>query len=124
MHEASLARGILQAVLTHLPPGHRVRAVRGWAAESEALSADSLAMHFAGQAQGTPAEGATLRLRLTHVAARCRACGRKYLPEHHLTLCPDCGSTDGVLLGRTGLGIDEVDVVEAEAAGGPAGAAG
>ena len=94
MHEASLARGILQAVLAEVPPGHRVRAVRGWAAETESLSADSLGLHFTGMAMGTPAEGAELKLELTHVAARCSGCGHEYLPEHLLTLCPACGSTD------------------------------
>ena len=33
-----------------------------------------------------------------------------YLPEHHLTLCTHCGSTEGTLLGQPGLGIDEIDV--------------
>ncbi len=114
MHEASLARGILDAVLAKVPPGHRVRKVRGWAAETESLSADSLGMHFTGMAQGTAAEGAALELAVTHVAARCSACAHEYLPEHHLTLCPECGSPDGELLGRTGIVVDELVVVEPE----------
>lgn len=115
MHEASLARGILEAVLAQLPPGHRVRSVRGWAAETESLSAGSLALHFEGLARGTAAEGATLDLAVTHVAARCSGCSHEYLPEHHLTLCPACGGTEGELLGRTGVGVDEVVVVESAA---------
>ncbi len=108
MHEASLARGILEAVLAKAG-GARVRVVRGRLAETEALSAESLGMHFAGMAQGTPAEGAALELELVHVAARC-VCGEEYLPEHHLTLCPVCGSIEGELLGETGLWIDSIEV--------------
>lgn len=111
MHESSLARGVLDAVLARVPAGHRVAAVRGWVAETEALHADALVMHFAGLAQGTAAEGATLHLDLRHVAASCAACGAVYLPEHHLTLCPHCGGTEATLLGRTGLGVDEIDVL-------------
>ena len=111
MHEASLAHGILRAVLDRVEPGDQVQEIRGWLAETEALDAGSIAMHFRGLARGTPAAAAKLALELVHVPARCRACGRVYPPDHHLTLGPDCGSTEGELLGETGLKITEMDVV-------------
>ena len=112
MHEASLAKGILAAVLdrARAEGGARVREVRGWVAETEALSADSLSFHFAAHARGTAAEGARLRLRVVHVRARCRACGVEYPPEHHVLLCPSCGGAEGDLLGPTGLGVDSMEV--------------
>ena len=112
MHESSLAKQVLDAVLerTTLAEVSRVLSVRGWVAETETLSRESLSFHFAAHARGTPAEGARLELRLIHVEARCRSCDTTYAPEHHLLLCPACGSTDGELLGRTGLGIDTVEV--------------
>ena len=112
MHEATLAARLLAAVVERATTAgaSRVRAVHGWIAETEALSADSLAFHFAAHARGTVAEGADVDLRLLHVEARCRACRRTYAPEHHLTLCPACGSTDGELLGATGLGLDTLEV--------------
>ena len=117
MHEVALARGILQAVLAALPPGAgRVLRVRGWLAETEALSAESLQLGFSALARGTAAEGAVLDLALRHVAASCQACGRVYLPEHHLTLCPACGSADGLLLGETGLRIEAVDLAAVDLA--------
>jgi hydrogenase nickel incorporation protein HypA/HybF len=88
----------------------RVRCIRGWIAESEALSPESLAFHFAAHAPGTPAEGARLELRLLRVEARCRTCGGRYAPDHHLLLCPACGSLDADLLGPTGLGVDTLEV--------------
>jgi len=112
MHEASLAREVLKVTLDRAAEcsARRVRSVRGWIAETEALSPDSLRFHFALHARGTPAEGAKLELRLIHVEARCTGCRRVYTPEHHVTLCPFCGSTEGTLLGPTGLGLDILEV--------------
>ena len=112
MHESSLAKQILDAVLDRAgtAAAQRVRAVHGWIAENEVLSPQSLCFHFSAHARGTLAEGAKLELHLIHVEARCRACTTKYSPDHHLLLCPACGSTDGEVLGQTGLGIDALEV--------------
>ncbi len=112
MHESSLARQMLDTVLhrAFLDEASRIRLVRGWVAETESLSPESLSFHFAAHARGTCAEGARLQLELIHVEARCRACGRTYAPEHHLLLCPVCGSTDGEQLGQTGLAVTAIEV--------------
>lgn len=114
MHEASLARQILAAVLqsARREGAARVRTVRGWVAETETLSAESLALHFAVAAAGTVADGAQLELELVHVAARCRECAHVFRPEHHVLACPQCAAADTELLGRVGLGIDAIDVEE------------
>ncbi|MCB9678939.1 MAG: hydrogenase maturation nickel metallochaperone HypA [Alphaproteobacteria bacterium] len=110
MHESVLAKQLVNAVVERVPPGSRVTRVRGWLAETEALDAGSIELHFGRLAAGTPAEGAALDLELVHVRARCEACGHVYLPEHHVTVCPACESLDATLLDRTGLGIDALDV--------------
>ncbi len=112
MHESSLARRLVEVVLAAAGTG-RVLAVRGWIAETETLSYESLAFQFVAHARGTRAEDARLELRLVHVSARCRGCRTDYAPEHHLLLCPTCGATDGELLGETGVGVDALDVVDA-----------
>jgi hydrogenase nickel incorporation protein HypA/HybF len=33
-----------------------------------------------------------------------------YRRDHHVVLCPACGSTDGELLGEIGLGIETIEV--------------
>ncbi len=113
MHEALLARQILTVVLARAEAAGaaRVCAVRGWVRESEAISDESLAAHFAAHAVGTIAADARLALTIERVAARCGACGARYEPEHHVVLCPACGSGDGALLGTSGLGVDSIDVV-------------
>ena len=112
MHESALARQMLDVILERAAPvaTGRVRTVRGWIAETEALSVESLAFHFAAHARGTRAEGAQLDLRLVRVDARCRRCATLYAPEHHLLLCPVCGSSAADLLGQTGIGIETLEV--------------
>jgi hydrogenase nickel incorporation protein HypA/HybF len=112
MHESSLARQMLEAVLQRAADNGatRVHVVKGWVAETESLSRESLSLHFAAHARGTSAEGARLELEVIHVEARCRACGRLYAPEHHLLLCPVCGSMDGEQVGQTGLAVTSMEV--------------
>jgi hydrogenase nickel incorporation protein HypA/HybF len=112
VHEAALARRILAVALDRAESAGatRVRAVRGWIRESEALSGQSLAAHFAAQADATIAQGARLEFLVERVEARCGSCGGVYLPEHHVLLCPACGSGEAELLGRVGLGVDAIDV--------------
>lgn len=112
MHEASLARQILAIVLQHArdKDAVRVRAVHAHVAETETLSRDSLAFHFAAHARGTPAAGAHLDIRIIHVEAQCHDCGHTYAPESHLILCPSCGSTEADLLGDTGVGVETIEV--------------
>lgn len=113
MHESTLARRVLEVVLARAAEAGaaRVRRVRGWLAETEALSPEALALHFAVLARGTAAEGATLEIALRHVEARCGACGAVYRPDHVL-LCPTCGSPDGELLSEVGLAIESLEVDE------------
>lgn len=110
MHEASLARDLVRAVLDRLPEGAHPTRVLGWVGETEALSLDSLRFHLQIATLGTSLHAAVWDLRLEHVAARCHACGATYLPEHHLTLCPTCGSPDGEVLGPTGVMVEAVEV--------------
>jgi hydrogenase nickel incorporation protein HypA/HybF len=112
MHESSLAKQIFEAALASAQSSqaNKVVKVSGWLAETERLSAESLQMHFDLHAAGTIAEGAKLDLVISHVLARCDACGDTYPPEHHVTICPACGCTDATRLGRVGLGVDSVEV--------------
>lgn len=112
MHEASLARRLLRAALERVPDG-RIVAVRGWIADAEALSAASLAFHFSAHARGTRAEGARVDLAVERPIAQCTACGHTYPHGHHVTLCPRCGSAEAEVRGRSGVGIDAIDI-EAE----------
>jgi hydrogenase nickel incorporation protein HypA/HybF len=78
---------------------------------------DDIARRRPLEQPGVNEDGARLELELAHVRARCHACGQVYLPDHHLLLCPGCGSTEGEVLGESALRIDSMDVEEDQ--GGP-----
>jgi|SRR5689334_18575652 len=109
MHESTLARRILELAAARAG-GAAVRVVHGRVAETETLSREALELHFRAYARDTVAAAAELRIELVHVEARCRGCDATYLPEHHVLMCPRCGSTDGEQLGATGLWIDTIEV--------------
>lgn len=112
MHESSLGRDVLRVVLARAAAenAQAVRVVRGWIAETEHLDPQAIAFHFAAHARGTLAEGARLELAVRWVEAACSGCGQHYRPEHHVLLCPHCGSTQAKILGETGLGLDTIEV--------------
>ena len=112
MHESTLAHQLLGMVLERTQQQHitRVVSVRGWIAETEALSPEAIRFHFQALAQGTPAADAHLELSLIQVEALCRSCGARYLPDRQLLMCPQCGSSDATLLGRVGPGILELEI--------------
>jgi hydrogenase nickel incorporation protein HypA/HybF len=114
VHESSLARRLVELAVERARE-HGARAIRrvdAWVAETEALSKESLRLHFARFARGTTAEAATLDLRVAHVEAKCDACASSYAPDHHVLVCPTCGHVGGQLLGRTGVGIEALEVEE------------
>src|SRR5687767_1539194 len=112
MHESSLAKQILELALKAVEGEHapRIRAVRGFVAETEALNPVALELHFNAYARDTAAHGARLELRVTHVRARCLECAHDYAPDHHVMLCPGCGSAEAELLGHTGFGIETIEI--------------
>lgn len=112
MHESALARKLLSMVIERAEAegARRVLSVHGTVAETESLSVEALSFHFAAHGRGSIAEGARLVLSLRTVQARCRRCGTTYLPEHHVTLCPNCNGSLAELLGQTGTFIDAIDV--------------
>jgi hydrogenase nickel incorporation protein HypA/HybF len=112
MHETQIAKNVLDVVLERaaLAGANRVRRVIGWVAEDEALSREALLFHFQAHAKGTLAEGAELALELRLILARCSDCGKEYVPDHHVTLCPACGSLQAELQGKKGLEVESLEV--------------
>ncbi len=112
MHEASLSRALLEAVLARATAAGatRVTQVSAFVAETETLNPESLELHFAALAQGTLAATAKLDLEVIHVRARCARCGDVYLPEAHVLMCPRCDGIEAELLDAVGVGVRSIDV--------------
>jgi len=112
MHEAQLARQVLDAVLARAREAQasRVLAVRGWLADPEGLGPDSLAFHFAAHARGTAAEGATLAFAIRRIPAACDTCQAVFASDDHVPVCPACGGLACRWLAAPGLAIEELDL--------------
>ena len=112
MHEASIARQILAMVLqqAEVAGATRVLAIHGRVAEDERLAAASIEVMFRGFARATVAQDATLHMQMRRVPAQCTGCSMVYEPEHHLLLCPACGSSRGTLLEPVGITIETLEV--------------
>jgi len=97
MHEAQLARQVLDAVLARAREAQasRVLAVRGWLADPEGLGPDSLAFHFAAHARGP---------------AACDTCQAVFASDDHVPVCPACGGLACRWLAAPGLAIEELDL--------------
>jgi hydrogenase nickel incorporation protein HypA/HybF len=111
MHESSLAKRIVDEVIAR-SGGRTVRRVLGRIAEDEALSREALELHFRAHARGTIAASAELAFTLRHLSARCKACNTLFMPDHHVQLCPACGSMDAELDGEPGVFIESILVEE------------
>lgn len=112
MHESSLGRDIVRTVVEKAAAegASRVRRVHGFVAETEWLNPEAIVFHFRAHAKGTIAEDAQLELTTSWIEAACLQCKQVYKPDHHVLLCPHCGSTEADLLGEPGLRIDSIEV--------------
>lgn len=112
MHESSLGRDIVRTVVEKATQegASRIRRVHGFVAETEWLNPEAIVFHFRAHAKGTIAEDAHLELKTAWIEASCRQCKEIYKPDHHVLLCPHCGSTEADLLGEPGLRIDSMEV--------------
>jgi hydrogenase nickel incorporation protein HypA/HybF len=112
MHESSLGRDIVRLVVEKAREAEatRVKRVTGFIAETEWLNPEAIVFHFQAHAQGTIAEGAQLELATLWIEADCANCGIRYKPDHHVLLCPQCGSIDAKLSHEPGLRIESIEV--------------
>lgn len=94
MHEYSLTKQIV-AIVNRAASEHgasRVLTVRLVVGESSGIIPGSVQEYFSRIAEGTAAEGATLRVRLVPPQMRCPACNRNFLRPRFSFACPDCGA--------------------------------
>ena len=119
MHEFSICRGLVDAVLSELealdPPPLRVREVRVVAGAMHQLVPEFLETAYAVLTRDTAADGSRLRLVVRPVSVTCAACAWNGMIEPPFFQCRQCGSSDisiqsGNELYLDRLTIDEPDV--------------
>ena len=110
MHELAVAQQLVRAVLATAEErgAFAVRTIDVEIGELEGLRIESLEGAFALEAEGTPAEGATLHVTLVPAKIFCPSCreprpvGHASSPDHRATpaQCRECGSELAVEGGR------------------------
>jgi hydrogenase nickel incorporation protein HypA/HybF len=112
MHELSIAEGVAEVALRHAR-GRRVAAVELEVGHLRQVVPSALEFAFELVAQGTPLEGAELRMDVVPAAGRCRSCGTDTpLPELPLC-CRSCGSWDVEVTHGEELRVDSLELDEA-----------
>lgn len=95
MHEAAMMRGAIHSALAHLRAagGTRIARVVLVIGASDHLTEDVARQHFAINAQGTPAESATLDIEWLPATYRCFSCLHTFssIQPSEATKCPACG---------------------------------
>lgn len=94
MHEYALTKQIVKIIqdtaATH--GAVRVEAAYLVIGENTSIIPESVQMYYDMIARGTPAEGATLHVRLIKPQMHCPACDKNFLRPRFSFACPDCGT--------------------------------
>ncbi len=113
MHEISLASSLLD-IINEQAAKHRfnrVNAVKLSLGCASSVEPKALEFAFSVQAQGTIADGASLRFEMQPVVHYCFSCRRDHSAEVFSSVCAFCGSEDVILTGGTEeLRLLELDV--------------
>jgi hydrogenase nickel incorporation protein HypA/HybF len=96
MHELALSESIVELVAdsARREGMRRITDVRVEIGAGAAVDAAALAFCFPLAAEGSPVEGAVLRISHVPLRAICGACGEVWQPDDITSLCPTCRSAD------------------------------
>ena len=108
MHELAIVESVVGTVAERLP-GAKVTCVHLEIGVLSGMVPDSVRFCFELATEGTPLEGAELKITEQPARCRCRDCGTEFQPESTILLCP-CGSADVAVLDGEELKILSVSV--------------
>lgn len=116
MHELALSRRILETLQPHFPSGERmgIKSVTLKVGELTRVVPESLAFCFGLIAEGTPAQGAALKVETVPVSFRCRFCGTDFAAGRSLTVCEHCGESGVELNSGNELEVVGIELSELE----------
>ena len=115
MHELSIAEAVVDIAARHAA-GRRVLVVELRVGHLRQVVPSALEFAFELVAQGTPVEGAELRMEEIPVVARCHGCETENELAGFPLACPTCGRVDVELLQGEELSVDALELDEGPAA--------
>ena len=112
MHEMAIAQGILDIAL-NAAAGHgaaKVTGIKVLAGELTGVVPEALEFGFGALAEGTPAAGACLTIKVVPLTGRCRECGYKDRLNRYRFVCGKCGSFAVEIVSGRELTVESVEV--------------
>ena len=118
MHEAAIAKGLLESALAALPQG-KVKIVKMVVSAGilAGVEKESLSMYLSVLGKGTPAENAALDLQVIPAKIICRSCGAwvEYDGAAPIEVtCRKCGGPNGLDGGRDPIVLETLEVEQNE----------
>ena len=116
MHEMSLTRDVVDAVLDHaaVARADRVLGVHMTVGEIHDIVDDLFVKCFAFLARGTAAEGARVTIDRVPLTVRCKACGEVFDVDFHACgdapRCPGCGGGAYAINSGNEFTLDDIEV--------------
>ena len=114
MHELPVTRSILEIVLRHAAASEveRVSTIDLSIGALSDLEPEWIQSYFDHISQGTPAEGARLRVRRSPLTFRCASCSAAFDAARESldrVACPDCGSGDASVVSGAGYTVEAME---------------
>jgi hydrogenase nickel incorporation protein HypA/HybF len=114
MHELGVTKSILDIVLRHAAVNEveRIRVIHLSIGSLSDLEPEWLQSYFDHLAQGTPAQGAELRVRRSPLTFLCEPCGVELAAtreELEVASCPRCGSRELSLESGTAYMVESME---------------
>jgi hydrogenase nickel incorporation protein HypA/HybF len=113
VHELSIADAV-RAIAERHADGRSVQAVDLRVGHLRQVVPSSLEFAWELVTQGTPLDGAELRIEYVHATARCRACAAESELQAFPARCGACGSPDVDVEGGDELLVDALEIEEQE----------
>lgn len=114
MHEYGLTKNIV-SIINKVALEHgadKVLSATIVVGESTSVIPGSLQLYFDELAPGTPAEGATLNVRVVKSEMFCTGCGRNFIRPRFSFECPDCGALGQPTSVGSELYVESVELPE------------
>jgi hydrogenase nickel incorporation protein HypA/HybF len=119
MHELPITRSLLDLALHHAENagGGRVTALDLEVGRLSGVIDRFVQFYWDIIAEGTPAEGATLRFTPVEIAMECGGCNNRFAPDGRVYDCPACGSSEVRVVDGDQFNLVSIDLEEEDRSG-------
>lgn len=113
MHELSVAQGIIQVIEEELEKRKekgKIQRINLKVGQLSCVEPEALLFSFEFCSKNTPCESAVLNIEKVPLACQCKECGKKFLPEEAIFICPKCQSYRIEILSGEELYVDSFEI--------------